>query len=112
MKELYQNTKNLILDEEDLEHISYILSIGKKDINVKEDFDIINNEEKTKETDKQTEEEKKNEETKIVKETFFSVIAKLEGPYNYKNSDKLNMFFYEIIKIYKKFLNKSLSTNI
>ena len=111
MKELYQNTKNLILDEEDLEHISYILSIGKKDINVKEDFDIINNEEKTKETDKQTEEEKKNEETKIVKETFFSVIAKLEGPYNYKNSDKLNMFFYEIIKIYKKFLNKSLSNN-
>ena len=30
----------------------------------------------------------------------------LEGPYNYKNVDKLNIFFYEMIKVYKEHLNR------
>ena len=111
IKALIQNTKNLLLEDDDLNHISYILSLGKKDINVKEDFDNINNEKKSKGKNKQREEETKNDDIKILKQANISIISGLEGPYNYNNSDKLNMFFYEMIKIYKHYLQKSFPSN-
>ena len=100
-----------MLEDDDLNHISYILSLGKKDINVKEDFDNINNEKKSKGKNKQREEETKNDDIKILKQANISIISGLEGPYNYNNSDKLNMFFYEMIKIYKHYLQKSFPSN-
>ena len=102
-------TKNLNLENEDFEHINYILSIGKNDINVKEDFKFINKEKKSEGNSKPKEEEKKNEEIPLPIYRNFSVISRIEGPYKYNNIDKLNMFFYEMIKIYKSYLQKTFS---
>ena len=107
IKELFENTKNLLLEPDDIEHINYILSLGKNDINIKDDFSWSSNQKKFKRNSYQKEEEKINNEIKILKEKSRSIIATLEGPYKYKNTNILNMFFYEMIKIYKEYLNKS-----
>ena len=113
IKELLKATKILKLKNDDLKNISYILSIGKNDINVKKDFDEVNNLKKSKSKSKEKEEEEKknNEIKKKLKNQNHSIIADLEGPYNYPNSNKLNMFFYEMIKLYKNFLQSSFIIN-
>ena len=112
VKELFQNTKNILLDNEDFKNISYILSMGKNDINIKNDFDMIKSGKRLKSKSTEKEEEKNNDEIKIkLKSKNYSIIAGLEGPYNYQNTNKLNMFFYEMIKIYKDFLQKSFTIN-
>ena len=112
VKELFQSVKNINLDNDDLSHISFILSIGKNDINIKRDFDMIKSGKKIKSKSKEKEEEKNNDEIKKkLKSKNHSIIADLEGPYNYQNINKLNMFFYEMIKIYKNFLQSNLTIN-
>ena len=112
VKELFQSVKNINLDNDDLSHISFILSIGKNDINIKRDFDMIKSGKKIKSKSKEKEEEKNNDEIKKkLKSKNHSIIADLEGPYNYQNINKLNMFFYEMIKIYKNFLQSNLIIN-
>ena len=111
IKALFHRTKNLNLENEDFEHINYILSIGKNDINVKEDFKFINKEKKSEGNSKQKKKKKKNEEIPLPIFRNFSVISRIEGPYKYNNIDKLNMFFYEMIKIYKSYLQKTFSVN-
>ena len=111
IKTLFKNTKDIVLEFNDLEHISFILSLGKNDINVKKDFDNINKK-KSKSNKKQKEEEKENDEIRnLLKFKMNSIIARLEGPFNYQNIDKLNIFFFEMIKVYKNFLQKTFSVN-
>ena len=44
LKELYEETKKINLDDENIKSISFVLSIGKKDINVEEEFYKISKE--------------------------------------------------------------------
>ena len=109
-KMLIKRTENLLLDDEDYKHINYILSLGKSDIDVKNQIDLINiGNKKFKNILKKKEEEKKNSELKgpkILKVKISSVMVGLEGPYNYKNQIKINIFFFEMIKLYKEHLNE------
>ena len=107
---LFLCSKKLLLKKEDLENISYILSIGKKDINVKQDFDMINIKNSLKNKLNEKEEEKKNEDISLFKNNN-SVIEELGRSFNYNNIDKLNMFFYEMIRIYKEYLQNSFPIN-
>ena len=109
-KLLKERTENLLLDEEDYKHINYILSLGKNDVDIKDEINSLNmGNKKINSLLKKKEEEKKNEEVKgakILKRKIYSVMTGLEGPYNYKNQIKLNIFFYELIKLYREHLNK------
>ena len=107
---LFLCSKKLLLIKEDLENFSYILSIGKKDINVKQDFDMVNIKNSLKNKLNEKEEEKKNEDISLFKNNN-SVIEELGRSFNYNNIDKLNMFFYEMIRIYKEFLQNSFPIN-
>lgn len=111
IKALFQSIKNLELEKDDIEHINYILSIGKKDINIKEDFEATSKEKKFKGNGKKKKEKNKNKEIRVPMMEKNSVMAGLEGPYKYKNADKLNIFFYEMIRIYRGYLQKTLFVN-
>ena len=114
-KHLIKNTEHLELDEQDYRHISYILSLGKNDIDINNEIELLySSKNKNKSILTQREEEKKNQEAKgakILKVKISSVMIGLEGPYNYKNTDKINIFFYEMIKLYKEHLNKKSNNN-
>ena len=100
---LIKNIQNLSLDDEDYKHISYILSLGKNDIDIKNEINFINK----KEIGNYLKEKEENEKKEFPKKKkISSVMIGLEGPYKYKNINKLNSFFYEMIKIYKEHLNK------
>ena len=108
IKNLFKLSKELKLDDEDLKNISFILSIGKKDINLSEEFqnfqpiNIVNDNLKIMK-DKQKERFFHSNSLKTTK--IISYVQMFEGPFNIKNSYKLNIFFFEMIKIYKSFLN-------
>ena len=111
LKELYEETKKINLDDENIKSINFVLSIGKKDINVEEDFYKISKEigEKDVNLSKSLKNPKRyfsNVNVKHLKESHFSAISELEGPYKIKDSNKINIFFYELIKVYKNYLNK------
>ena len=102
MRDLFLINEELKLDHEDLNNISFILSIGKNDINLHEEFEKfqVNNllkimRDKTKE----------KIQTNSLKTKIFSVVKNLEGPFNYKNIQKLNKFFFEMIRLYKMYLD-------
>ena len=103
IKELYKETIQLGLTNENLKDISFILSIGKSDINLleefliddiimekEEDINIINN-------------EKKKVNNKITKEK--SSIKYLEGPFDFGDKYKIYEFFLCMIILYKKYLD-------
>ena len=117
LKNLIKNTQNLFLDDDDYRHISYILSLGKKDIDIKAEIDLISLDKKNLKNSTQQEEENKDKDkekkiSKKINKKIYSVMIGLEGPYNYKNTNKLNYFFYEMIKIYKEHLNKKKNIHI
>ena len=116
LKELYEETKKINLDDENIKSISFVLSIGKKDINVEEEFYKISKEigDKDSKLSKSLINPKKcfsNVNVTRLKASHFSVISELEGPYKIKDSNKINYFFYELIKIYKNYLNKKYNKN-
>ena len=111
LKELYEETKIIKLDDENIKSINFVLSMGKKDINIENEFDKISKE--IGETDNNLYKSLKNPNRYYsnvnvthLKENHFSVISELEGPYKVKDSNKINLFFYELIKIYKNYLNQ------
>jgi len=112
LKSLIKNTQNLSLDDEDYKHISYILSLGKKDIDIKNEINLKSLSKKNIKINLEEKEENKNEKKEShEKKKISSVMIGLEGPYKYKNINKLNSFFYEMIKIYKEHLNKKNNDN-
>jgi hypothetical protein len=96
LKELYEETKKLNLNDQNIKSINFVLSIGKKDINVEEDFDKISKEigEKDDKLSKSLKNPKRyfsNVNVKCLKNSHFSAISELEGPYKIKDSNKINI---------------------
>ena len=111
LKELYEETEKLNLDDENIKSINFVLSMGKKDINVEVDFNKISKEmgEKDNKLSKSLNNIKRyfsNVNVTHLKTNHFSVISELERHYKIKDSNKINIFFYQMIKIYKNYLNK------
>ena len=107
LKILNEKTKNIKLDSENIKNINFMLSIGKKDININEEFDRASEEvdllKLFKNKDKR--DSKSSKDVLQFSSRNFSVISELEGPYKVKELNKINFFFYEMIKIYKNYLN-------
>ena len=100
IKELFNISEELKLDIEDLQNISFILSIGKNDIDLLNDFEYFKLSNITDNNNNKIMKEKEN-----INMDNISYIEKLEGPFIFKNSEKLNIFFFEMIKLYKIYLN-------
>ena len=92
---------DLNLDNENIKYINLILSMGKKDINISEGFD------KKERGSIMSFSENINSNTNInIQTETMSVISELQGPHKIKDSNKIDNFFFEMIKIYKSYLNK------
>ena len=103
IKELYLKTITLNLSNEDLKDISFILSIGKDDINLEEEFFEHNMEVMIeKEVNKDNNKNKKKM-NKVTKEK--SYVKYLEGPFDFKDKYKIYEFFFIMIISYKEYLN-------
>ena len=88
---------DLNLDNENIKYINFVLSMGKKDINIKEGFEL-----KGRDSIMSF-----NERGSIISQTeSMSIISELEGPHKIKDSNKIDNFFFEMIKIYKCHLNQ------
>ena len=111
LEELCEKTREINLDNEHIKNINFILSMGKKDINVKEEFDKALKENNLIKSLKTKYEFKSNSNPIQFKSLFSSVISNLEGPYKIKDSNKINNFFFEMIKIYKMYLNNKYNKN-
>ena len=97
---LNQLCNDLDLDNENIKYINFVLSMGKKDVNIREGFD-------NKERTSIISFSENNNNFNINAQTItMSVIRELEGPYKIKDSNKIDNFFFEMIKIYKNYLNK------
>ena len=97
-------TEELNLDEDNIKYINFILSMGKKDVNIK---------------DKDEQEfrsslscfNKRSQKNIIISSVNdemenMSYISELEGPFKIKDSNKIDNFFFEMIKIYKNHINE------
>ena len=103
IKELYKETLSIGLNNDNLKDISFILSIGKNDINLLSEFlidDVIIEKEENININK-TETKKGN--NKVIKEKSF--IKKLEGPFDFDDKYKIYEFFLCMINLYKKYLD-------
>ena len=99
---LIQLCNDLNLDNENIKCINFVLSMGKKDINIKEGFD-------NKERGSIISLSSKNfinAQTEVM-----SVISELQGPHKMKDTNKTNNFFFEMLKIYKSYLNKKYNSS-
>ena len=107
MKELFNVSEELKLDSEDLKNISFVLSIGKNDIDLKDEFGQFRpiNRSNNKLIKLLQEKQKIKIHSSSLRTPIVSYIEKIEGPFNFKNTLKLNKFFFEMIKIYKNYLN-------
>ena len=103
IKELYPIFEDLSLVSEDLKNISFVLSVGKSDINLQEEFEKIipNFHEILTKNDEIM--KKVQIDSAFIKSS--SVVSELEGPFKFNDINKLNAFFYEMIIIYKEYLN-------
>ena len=102
LNEIKDLCDELHLDNENIKYINFVLSMSKKDINIREGFPNKDN----KERDSISYYSDSNSNIIINSQTEnMSVIKDLEGPHKIKDSNKLDNFFYEMIKIYKKHLN-------
>ena len=99
IKELFNISRKLNLDNEDLENINFVLSIGKNDIDLFKEFEAFNSLDILIHNNKIMKEKEK------INIEIHSFVEKLEGPFFFKNSYKLNTFFFEMIKIYRIYLN-------
>ena len=106
LEELCENTRDINLDDENIGNINFILSIGKKDINIKEEFNKALKQNNLTRGLRNRYTVKSNKNHLRLKNMSSSVLSNLEGPHKVKDSNKINNFFYEMIKIYKIYLNK------
>ena len=93
LNDIFKLCKELHLDEENIKNINFVLSMGKKDIDITDEFP-----EKRKNTFSNNDKNGNN--------VIISFISELEGPHKIKDTNKINYFFFEIIKLYKFYLNK------
>ena len=93
LNDMFKLCNELHLDEENIKNINFVLSMGKKDIDITDEYP-----EKRKNTFS-------NNDKKIDNENI-SFISELEGPHKIKDTNKINYFFFELIKLYKFYLNK------
>ena len=107
LRALNEETKSIKLDSENIKSINFILSISKKDININEEFDRVSEEVDLLKLfkNKNKDNAKSTRDILNVSSRNFSVISELEGPHKVKELNKINFFFYEMIKIYKNYLN-------
>ena len=86
---------------------NFILSIGRKDININEEFNRVSEEVDLLKLFSNRRKNNPKSTSDVLKFTSrnFSVISELEGPHKVKELNKINYFFYEMIKIYKNYLN-------
>ena len=96
------------LDDQTINNISFILSIGRDDVNLLNEYHTFK---KTKKNKKKKSKRNKKCETPDINKIFDknegdneSIIKKYEGPFIYENIDEINNFFYEMIKLYFKHL--------
>ena len=115
---IFKLINELCLDEQKINDISFILSMEKEDINLLKEFKASKHFKNHKKkinlhrSDAHNLNTKKNLSINIT-EPNISVIKKFEGPFNYENLDEINLFFYEMIKIYFKHLkSKTIINNI
>jgi len=103
LKILRELCEKLKLDDENIKYINFVLSMGKKDINIKERFD----------KDLRNSIACFNQKNIINDRTEnISYISDLEGPFKIKDSNKINKFFFEMIKIYKIHLNNKFNNQV
>ena len=112
LEELCENTRDINLDDENIGNINFILSMGKKDVNVKEEFNKALKQNNLKRGLRNRYTVKSNKNHLRLKNMSSSVLSNLEGPHKVKDSNKINNFFYELIKIYKIYLNKKYNKNV
>ena len=93
LNDIFKLCNEIHLDDENIKSINFVLSMGKKDIDITNEFP-----EKRKNTFNNNDKKLNNEN--------ISVISELEGPHKIKDTNKINYFFFEIIKLYKFYLNK------
>ena len=93
LNDIFKLCNELHLDDENIKNINFVLSMGKKDINITDEFP-----EKRKNSFNNNDKKGNNEN--------ISFISELEGPHKIKDTNKVNYFFFEIIKLYKFYLNK------
>ena len=100
IKEILKLINKLSLDEQTINNISFILSMGREDINLLSEYNknITTNNKKIKLHKSDALIKWKNK--PINEESINLVIKKYEGPFIYENLDEINLFFYEMIKIY------------
>ena len=104
----------LSLDNNAVNNINFILSMGKNDINLINDFHFFQTSKKSKLNIKKSllfNVSAIDQEINTIKLIFESVITQYEGPFNYENIDKINTFFYEMIKIYFNYLKSKANIN-
>ena len=105
LEELCESTRDINLDDENIGNINFILSMGKKDINIKEEFNKALKQNNLKRGLRNRYTVKSNKNHLRLKNMSSSVLSNLEGPHKIKDSNKINNFLYELIKIYKIYLN-------
>ena len=101
----------LLLDNNSIQNINFILSLGRGDVNLLNEFNFFKTNKKNKLSIKKVEfkdisinNKNNNKKNNEVQPSFKSIITEYEGPYNYDNIDKINAFFYEMIKLYVEHL--------
>ena len=105
INELIKLCDELNLDNENIKYINFVLSMGKRDINIKEGFE-------SRESVIDRASVISIDTSSIINQAEnMSVISELQGPHKIKDSNKIDNFFFEMIKIYKTYLNKKYNTN-
>ena len=115
INDILQLFNKLLIDTDTIKNINFILSLGRNDIDLLNEYNMLkSNRKKSKLNIKKVSfvNEQINNET-IFSNTSLneSIIAQYEGPFNYGNMDKINIFFYEMIKLYNDHLISKANIN-
>ena len=111
----------LLLGENTIDDISFILSMGRNDIKLLDEYNAYKQSKSNNKKNKRknnalflSEVNKVFKKDKLFKNNIpESEIKKLEGPFFYENLEEINLFFYEMIKLYFKYLKtKQIINNI
>ena len=106
----------LSLDENTINDISFILSMGRNDIKLLDEYNSYK-QNKIKHKRKNNNLCMSDANKLIRKNNLFmnnmnqSEMKKYEGPFLYENLEEINLFFYEVIKIYFKYLKTKETIN-
>ena len=105
INEIISLFNKLNLDDQTINNICFILSLGREDVNLLKDPRFLKLRKRSKKSLGKSEINKiiNNKKGKIKqsnKNVFNSIIKDFEGPFNYEKISQINNFFFEMIKIY------------